>query len=103
MPETSQTILGALGYTLPGRGRNVVTELLGDQWDSAFTLTVIKPLFARPGIDTPAASSTGKPMQPSTPVEQTPVLSFDEWTKVELRVGTILTVSEVPKSDKLYH
>jgi methionyl-tRNA synthetase len=93
MPATSEVILGALGQTYT-HGTPYITQLLEDRWDRSFALTVIKPIFAKIEIE--------KMETPAPVVEKTNHINFDDWTKIDLRVGTVTSCQTVPKSDKLY-
>lgn len=92
MPTIAQAILGSLGQEFT-RGHNYVRELSEDQWQRAFRLTIIKPLFNK--VELPVKT-------PEAEVEKSNHIGFEDWTKVDLRVGTVTSCEIVPKSDKLY-
>lgn len=101
MPQSSQMILSTLGISFT-RGHNYLHDLLGDQWRNQFSLSLVPPLFAKHEqkvSEEKKSEAAGKNMND---IAQTPHIIFDDWTKVDLRVGTIVTCQEVPKSEKLY-
>ena len=120
MPETSAKILSAYG----AESRSLEDCACFALRDSV-TVTAIPPMFARidfkniaPEIEkiraaqaaayaaetaaTAPAKTEGKPAEaPTEEAEKTPEITFDEFVKVELRVGEIIACEPVPKSNKL--
>lgn len=97
MPERMESLLQALGADFQKGNR--FSALIDNAWAQAYTITPLPPLFL--------AIQPSKPISMSIPEQtvQAPAtnhLSFDDFMKVQLHVGTIQTVDEVPKSDKLY-
>ncbi len=116
MPETSAKILAAFG----GKSRSLEEcERFG--LAESVTVTATPPLFARLDFKTLApeiekirqeqaaayakeAGATGEPapQAPQTPAEEkAPEISFDDFAKVQLKVGEIIACEAVPKSNKL--
>ena len=123
MPETSAKILSAYG----AESRTLEDCACFGLRDSV-TVTAIPPMFARidfkniaPEIEkireaqaaayaaemaatAPATPAKTEQKTEETPVEETektPEISFDDFLKVELRVGEIIACEPVPKSNKL--
>jgi methionyl-tRNA synthetase len=116
---------GLISPVLPTTGR-LLREWVGitdtDRWPSADDLhrqtmkvtKEIKPLFPRlddekqaailkaivPGdVATPAAPAPG----PAAAAPATAHITYDDFAKLELRVGKVLSAVAVPKKDKLLH
>ena len=120
MPETSAKILSAYG----AESRSLEDCAKFALRDSV-TVTAIPPMFARidfkniaPEIEkiraaqaaayaaetaaTAPAKTEEKPAEaPTEEAEKTPEITFDEFVKVEFRVGEIIACEPVPKSNKL--
>lgn len=96
MPQKMEEMLASLGVTLEF-GPNLIEKLSVDPWLRAFTLKPIPPLFNQYETMTEEKKSETQPVQ----TEQQ-YLTFDEFKKVELCVGTIEECHEVPNSQKLY-
>lgn len=104
MPKKSEELLGALGVQLK-IGTNYEEILRKNAWDMTFTLDPQEqPLFARiePKTDLVQDSS---PSKDSSAEENKPVqsesITIQDFSKIELRVGTIMHCEPVSKSDKL--
>ncbi|MBQ2769234.1 MAG: methionine--tRNA ligase [Clostridia bacterium] len=116
MPETSAKIFAAYGgesRSLEDCGKFGLRE--------SVTVTAISPLFARLDFKTLApeiekiraeqaaayAKEQAQPVQPAQPAEEAkeeekvPEITFDDFVKVQLRVGEIIACEAVPKSNKL--
>lgn len=95
MPVKMEALLASLGFTIE-TGTNIFERLSVDPWLKTFTLKPIAPLFMR------------YEPQPIIIAEQAPhvekvrEISFDDFSRIDLRVGTIMTCADVPKSEKLY-
>ena len=114
MPETSAKIFTAFG----GASR-ALEDCSAFGARESVTVTAIPPLFARidfkllqPEIDkivaaqiaeANAASAPAKAEEKQAEEEKTPEISFDDFMKVQLRVGEIIACEAVPKSSKLLH
>jgi len=110
LPETSRVLRGWLGDDTalswpdpaafaaapdrlpPGPG-GVLFPRLDDKKQAAIEAAVL-PLAAEP-----AAAPAPAP----APASVAPAIAFDDFAKVELRVGKVLTAVRVPKADKLLH
>lgn len=91
MPQSMDTIFTALGTSRDAWTKNIQDS---NSWSTNFTLAEPSVLFARIQI-------SPTPLPEETAVADASI-SFDEFQKVEIRVGTIISVDEVPKSDKLF-
>ena len=114
MPETSAKIFTAFG----GASR-ALEDCSAFGARESVTVTAIPPLFARidfkllqPEIDKIVAAQIAEANAVSAPAkaeekqaeeEKTPEISFDDFMKVQLRVGEIIACEAVPKSSKLLH
>lgn len=95
--------------------RDIINKLLSNQWQETFALTPHAPLF----VPVAVAGELEKKSQGQTAEKQqeskktmtsaqshmqttVPIISIDDFSKVELLVGTIKQIDIVPKSDKLY-
>ena len=111
MPETSAKIFTAFN----GVSRELeACKVFGAR--ESVTVTAIPPLFARidfkllqPEIDKIVAAQIAEANAANAPVkeekqeEKVPEISFDDFVKVQLRVGEIIACEAVPKSSKLLH
>ncbi len=112
MPETSAKIFTAFG----GESRALeACSVFGAR--ESVTVTAIPPLFARidfkllqPEIDKIVAAQIAEANAANAPAkaeekqeEKAPEISFDDFMKVQLRVGEIIACEAVPKSSKLLH
>jgi methionyl-tRNA synthetase len=95
MPQKMHSLLEALGAKLIF-GDNVIDSIEHDVWKRTFSLTQIPPLFVKPehrGIaPVPQAEETVDDKE----------ITINDFNKMELRVGTIDAVDEIPKSEKLF-
>ncbi len=110
-------ILPTTGHTL--RGWVGVPEAERERWPSAADLARapgpiakdVKPLFPRLDDAMQAKifdqmvprDATPSPAVPAAPAPAPAALTFDDFMKAELRVGTIVQAIAVPKKDKLLH
>ncbi len=119
LPESTQAIWEQLGET--GRPEEFAPTSLGWEEPAGLRVGEVKPIF--PKIDrkavmeeikkeeTPVATSApaeAAPAEsapaaaaPSEPVPGVAFINIEDFTKVELRAGEILTAERVPKADKL--
>lgn len=97
MPRKMEELLAALGASWEP-GTNVFERLSVDAWLKTFTLQPHVPLFER------YETATQTPEPPCQEKTSCPAsyASFDDFLRIELRVGTIEDCQEIPKSDKLY-
>jgi len=87
MPQSMTELCTALGVSLEGIH---LEKLITEPWKKTFTLTVREPLFKQYELTT------------EEPRVENSYISFEDFTKVDLRVGTIEEVSDIPGSEKLY-
>ena len=97
MPTTMELVLHALGKKLI-IDSNLLDGLEQVMWDEPFTLTSVAPIFAKPESVSQELATEKKETMPSGDG----MITIDDFAKTELRVGTIVAVEDVPKSDKLY-
>jgi methionyl-tRNA synthetase len=92
MPKKMEELIHALGLKWE-LGANQVERLKSNRWDQTFMLHATKPLFEKP---LPSIE------EPQKETEQISYIMIDDFTKVELIVGTIVECVTVEKSEKLY-
>ncbi len=99
MPKKMEEFLGSLGQKIPTG--NILAALKTEPWDKQFTLNQIPVLFQKfEPVKEPEKSMQTKPDQ--KPADISTAITIEDFLKVELVVGTIESVDEVPKSEKLY-
>lgn len=95
MPSKMAQLLQSLGAQIV-LDKDLFTGLKQSPWHTEFTLQTIEPLFTKP------ESKQEEPMeQNQKTVQEINYITIDECMRVELVVGTIKEVDEVPKSNKL--
>ncbi len=106
MPKKAEELLYALGVEMHV-GTNYEDVLRANNWDKIFTLVPNKnPLFARIEVQAEEAKFEEPnkvaevKVKESTP-SMTDTITIQDFTKLDLRVGTIEHCENVPKSDKL--
>lgn len=87
LPNKMEQLFAAFGKQMR-HDADMIEFIERDIWTLGFLLKQMPPLFERPVVE--------------QSVQELSVISFDEFTKVELVVGTIVTCEPVAKSDKLY-
>ncbi|VBB42060.1 Methionine--tRNA ligase [uncultured Desulfatiglans sp.] len=101
MPESAEKIQAQLG--LPRSGRDLtLSELEG--WDKKDLFSAIHTgpaLFPRIEARKETPAGAPKPDKKDGPLPEKAVISYEDFEKVDLRVGTILTAEVIPKSKKL--
>ncbi len=118
MPVKSEELLQALGVNLV-IGTNYEDALRKNNWDKTFTLVQQeKPLFARielTATEAPENKATDvKALKPEKQTQEsakesvkegaivsTEAITIQDFLKLDLRVGTIMSCEPLPKSDKL--
>jgi methionyl-tRNA synthetase len=94
MPESMEKLLGALGKTIKA-DQNYFTFLRNSSWHENFTLTKIDPLFKK--------FEKAETMEEKKSVTETSnLITIDDLMKVELLVGEIQEVIDIPESEKIY-
>jgi methionyl-tRNA synthetase len=108
MPQKMELLLAALGKKLP-LDQNYVEQLKKESWNKDFALTKGETLFMKiePQLAEAKPEELKAEEQKSNEVKGTSsgdatTIKIDDFTKVELLVGTVTACDEVPKSDKLY-
>ncbi|MCW5900079.1 MAG: methionine--tRNA ligase [Flavobacteriales bacterium] len=107
LPHTTATLRRMLGIgTLPW-GDAFRTDLIGPGQELGKPEHLFKPITdveIQPEIDRLHATAPleqPSTSQPSTSQPAKPPITFDDFTKLDLRVGTIVAAEKVPKADKL--
>jgi methionyl-tRNA synthetase len=98
MPVKMEQLLRSLGHQIH-LGDNIIAKLESLSWHMSFNFQVTGPLFIKPE---PIQESMDIKTQEVVPI-QSPSITIDDFTKVELVVGTIEQAQQVPKSNKLLH
>lgn len=94
MPRSAEKIAVALGAPLAA-GQSQVTWIESGVWDRIFELTELPPLFTKyEKKNEVAVEEIKKP--------ELDYISIDDVAKVAIATGTILTVEDMPKSEKIY-
>jgi len=98
MPETSRKITSALGLDLPDIGFFSLEDIR--PWCQIPTgITLEKPqiLFPRIEVKKEKAKPAPKPFKPALKEE----ITFDDFSKIDLRAGKIIEAQKIEKSNKL--
>ncbi len=98
IPETAEKIQGLLG--LAKRGKQLTLPDIRNWTAGAFEGPVSQAPHLFPRIDTEKKSVTEKPKKKKASKEQ-PMISFQDFQRLDLRVGTISALEAIPKSKKL--
>ena len=95
MPTKMQELLQGLGSNIPEfiYQKNYVALCMHDAWNQTFNLTSKGPLFMKIEQEAPTIETPNKPITPS--------ITIDDFNKIELVVGRIVTCQKVAKSDRL--
>lgn len=101
MPFKMEELLASLGISLD-IGVDLLERLSVDPWLKTFTLKPVAHLFTRYDTKPVQQSVSGPAEKTEAPVTELCCLSFDDFAKIDLRVGTIEVCEDVPKSEKLY-
>jgi methionyl-tRNA synthetase len=101
MPQTAEKMFDALNLKKGGN----LAEL--GQWGMLQAGIEIKPIKALfPRLDLEELKKQAEPQKPVSPKksqrgEETDLISFDDFKKLDLRVGEIIAAEKVQKSDRL--
>lgn len=98
MPQTMAKLLQALGHSIK-HDCNYLAVLKNSEWSDAFTLTKIEPLFKKYETEVRMELKQEPAVQR---VEQEQGITIDDLMKVELLVGEIIDVVDIPESEKIY-
>ncbi|KIM10701.1 MAG: methionyl-tRNA synthetase [Sulfuricurvum sp. PC08-66] len=110
MPKTANTIANTLGFVIDNSS---YTHLIIDKGLlSTFTIKKQEPLFPRLEAPLLAEAPLSSPNETQAPKiatsKETPppstdgLITIDQFFATSLKIGTIVALEEVPKSDKLY-
>ncbi len=97
LPKKMETLLNALGHQLNISTTDIIDQLETQPWNQTFMLKSIEPLFAK---YEPAPAENAEPKKEVKEAEN--AITIQDFTKIELLVGTVKACEPVPKSDKLY-
>lgn len=100
MPKSTKIIASALGYEIEPKGYD--RAIRQKEWLSSFIITPTKPLFPR--VDEPLLPSETKVIETKEEKEvksENSYITIDEFFRSQIKVGTIISAEELPKSDKL--
>lgn len=98
MPDTAEKIQGLLG--LSRRGKALVLQGVADWASKDFEGPVSQAPHLFPRIDTEKKAAP-EPLRKKGVPEELPLVTFQEFQKIDLRVGTVKAVETIPKSKKL--
>jgi len=100
MPEKMDALLFSLGISGEWKNQHI-HDIIKGNWSYQFELSSIAPLFEKyePKKEGLMEKQEKSPVQTPPVAENT--VTFEQFAKVQLRVGTIHSCSEVPKSSKL--
>jgi methionyl-tRNA synthetase len=101
MPRTAEKIAEALGLQLFA-GQDAVSWIEKGTCDKIFTLSSLPPLFVKYEKKKEPGMNEQKTVETATAETVPNYVSIEEVSKVEMAVGTILTVEDMPKSEKIY-
>ena len=108
MPEASEKMLEQLGITFAPEKINLPKEM--DVWGLLESDTVVAEtsnLFPRVDLpadlepEKPAKAKKAKRESKAEAVEEIPEIDFDDFQKLDLRVGTVQSVEKHPDADRL--
>jgi len=109
MPRVAEEIWQQLGLTDSGVQRSW-SEVAAERLQSDTTINRGAPIFPRIDLERVAAKlgSEEKPVETGKPDEQAAAqgermdrISFEDFSKLDLRIGKVLEASRVPDADKL--
>lgn len=98
MPEKMSELLGALGKHVEA-DTNMFASLT-QPWTQAFVLKKIDPLFVKHEPHEKEVTMEEKKVEENPTPDNT--ISIDDVVKVELRVGQITVVEDMPKAERIY-
>lgn len=98
MPDKMQTLLLAIGKEIC-QNKNYVQFLHNNQWASSFELSKIDPLFQK--IEKVKEVQMQSSENAKIDENNDGIISIDDVSKVDMRVGTIISCEPIVKSDKL--
>ncbi len=101
MPDTAQKIQRQLGLDPESRFYLIEKLKCWGITPPGLVLPAFDPLFPRIETTSKPAASPGKAEAPSPRSDIKPLITFDDFSKLDLRVATIVHAEAVPKSKKL--
>lgn len=103
MPNKMEELLKALGKEFVS-GTNYGDVLSNNIWNGTFVLTKQdEPLFVRPEVKVEEPAAAQKETKEAKKEEKKDdSITIQDFWKVDIRTGTVLSCERVPKSDKLY-
>lgn len=110
MPTKMEALLASLGNRL-NFNLDQINELIAQPWKNTFMITKIDALFVKPAQESFETYSSAPQDEKvgSNPIHNeadskslSRTIDIEEFSKVELTVGTIVVCEEIPASDKLY-
>jgi len=104
MPEAATTLLGQLGQTTDGLNLTAEADAFAPL-PAGTTVAATSNLFPRLELAAakeaaPAPKAKKKPAAPRP--EPAAAVAFEEFARLDLRVGTVVSVAPVPGADRLY-
>ena len=99
MPESAEKMQDQLG--LAKKGEDFSLEILRGWGKEKPVKLMTKAPALFPRIETKKQEAPGMPQKKTTPKQELPVISFKEFQKMDLRVGTIKKAEDIPGSKKL--
>lgn len=103
MPNKMEELLHSLGINLEVKtDKNIIEELSSNPWNKDFMLNKIPALFKKIEIEKIENKNNKSNFMENKEKENKNYITIDDVIKVELKVGTIIEVEDLEKSDKLY-
>lgn len=99
MPETSLTMQKHLGIAIDVPCFDLNTLKSWNSLQAGTKLTQVKALFPR--IDVKASGPKSEKVAKALKPALKPEISFEEFSKIDLRVATVITAEAIPKANKL--
>jgi methionyl-tRNA synthetase len=81
--------------------RGPLVPVLDDASKKALLEKLTPPREEAPAMTTEAQAPAAAPAAPAAPAEALPAIAYDDFAKVDLRVGLVVSAERVPKKDKL--
>jgi len=100
MPSKMNELCNALGVTIQPGQHNYIQEIC--TWDAQFQLTKGKPLFKKVEHTHEKQTDQTEQQQKQQPAQEQTYITCDQLKQVDLRIGTITTISDMHGSHTLY-
>ncbi len=101
MPEAMERLFGMLGVPFVP-GQDLRTWICTGAWDMRFVFAPGEPLFMRKQLVEQKENMMEEPKKTVAEKEEALHITIDDFARVELHVGTIISVTDIPKSEKIY-